>query len=387
MQTPRMRVLDGERERLLTSSLPPGSPGSKYSRWYVIAVLLAVVLIVTLALLAGFTQTGAFTSVAKMIPPAGTQFMGKYYDHHAYWVLHRIHRLTFGKSSEESCKMFNFIAGVHCNTTQNDTFFQCPHEVQSVAQAFNGSELSASARSAIYEAMIRWAKDKGLSHCVPPSLCGVPKVVAEYQANVRRIADQGAGEKRNATRNASMRGQRLCDGGYTRVYHVTTRWACRNILKKGFDLKYSAPGSLGEGIYFSRSLRTAAWRTRHYGCVIIAAVRFGSEKRLSCSGPWNGCERGWTWLEEWQKRDPTYGKALVCNGYDSLHSWKHGPASAIFFPDQVVDMVAYPTCSWKGCSNRNGGYLNGRNLWHVAKECNPNAFQEKCHFDNVPDSC
>lgn len=291
--------------------------------------------------------------------------------------LDQLHMVTVGKPWKDVCKIYNFVTGAFCNTSVTDTFSQCPRQLRETAQAFNGSNLTASDRTAIYAHMMDGPKRGGFKHCVPDSLCGAPEGFAGRDTHGTSLG----------INYSSVRGGRLCDGGVTKVYHVTSMWACQRILADGFDIELSEKGSLGRGVYFSRSKKTAAWRTRHNGCVIIVAVRFGTERRLSCSGWANGCEGGWTWLPEWAKDDPGYGKTLACDGYDSLHSWKHGAASSIFFTDQVVDMIAYPTCGWKGCTHRTGAWLNGRSQLHIPDTCNANAYGEKCTYSNTPEEC
>jgi hypothetical protein len=181
-----------------------------------------------------------------------------------------------------------------------------------------------------------------------------------------------------AAAGSSSRGQRLCENGVTKVYHQTDMEACRSILENGFDLAYSKPGNLGQGIYFTDTARATGWKTRHWGCVIEVAVRMGDRKGLECTGSSNGCENGWTWLPEADQGDTAYGAKLDCEGHDSLYTYKHGMETSIFFTDQIVDMVAYPTCTHFECYHRTGPYLNGRSELNIPQQCNANDFEEHC---------
>lgn len=206
-----------------------------------------------------------------------------------------------------------------------------------------------------------------------PSLRGAVRHLEESAA----IVDEELQPRR--TGSVSARGLRLCEGGVTKVYHQTDMAACRSILESGFDLAYSSPGNLGMGIYFADSAERTGWKTRHWGCVIEVAVRLGNPKALQCNGRADGCEGGWTWLPERDQGDPDYGSKLNCLGHDSLYTYKHGFEESIFFTDQVVDMIAYPTCTWYGCHRRNGPYLNGRSQLNIPSQCSANDFPDHCN--------
>jgi len=174
------------------------------------------------------------------------------------------------------------------------------------------------------------------------------------------------------------RGERLCGGGLSVLYHQTDMKACKNILKKGFDVGRSTPGNQGMGMYFADTASVTGYKTRHTGCVIKALVRLG-----------NVFDMGNHWLPGVHRLndgcDPLFGYTLANEHFDSVTTIKHGRERAIFFMDQVIDMIAYPTGNYyRNHGEVRGAYINGRSEFNYPSSCNPNDFPEyqppPCNF-------
>jgi hypothetical protein len=160
------------------------------------------------------------------------------------------------------------------------------------------------------------------------------------------------------------RGERLCAEDASELYHQTDMPACLNILNNGFDMQYATGGNLGLGTYFADDAAATGYKTRHWGCVIIVLVRLG---KVYDMGP--------VWLAGEDRCSKTFGEKLNEMGYDSMTTTKHGRERAIFQIDQVLDMIAYRTCTQFGCHEPEGEWVGGRSeLNHSA--CNPKDFPD-----------
>jgi hypothetical protein len=146
------------------------------------------------------------------------------------------------------------------------------------------------------------------------------------------------------------REQRLCDGQLLHLYHQTTMEACPLILATGF--RRGKPGLLGAGIYFCEKKEITAWKALHWGCMVEVLVQVGHVKDI---GDGQVAHNG-------QSRD--LGIELGTKGYDSMTTNLDGIEWAVYYKDQVVDMIAYP-CEKDG--TRNGTFVNDRDTLNADK--------------------
>lgn len=136
------------------------------------------------------------------------------------------------------------------------------------------------------------------------------------------------------------REERLCQGQLLHLYHQTTMEACPLILATGF--RKGAYGLLGSGIYFCEAPEVTATKALHWGCMVEVYVEVGHIKDL---GDGQVAHNG-------QARD--MGIELGTKGYDSMTTNLAGIEWAVYYKDQVVDMIAYP-CTKNG--TRTGDFV------------------------------
>merc|ERR1712176_1352978 len=92
--------------------------------------------------------------------------------------------------------------------------------------------------------------------------------------------------------------------------------------------------------------------------------------------------------------DTLFGYKLMKEGFQSITTAKKqdwqpddvGVERAIFFVDQIIDMVAYPCeASWGNYGTPTGPYLNDRSELQYPDSCNPDDYPEyeppPCNFD------
>lgn len=189
------------------------------------------------------------------------------------------------------------------------------------------------------------------------------------------------------TTTQNLRGQALCNGELVELYHQTDMPACRSILEGGFDLGRATPGNQGMGTYFANDAAHTAYKTRHHGCVIKVLARVGNVFHMKDD-----------WLPDMQNNesleglgipneagcDTLFGYKLMKKNFQSIATDKHGAERAIFFDDQILDMVAYPT---RRKGRRSGGYLNGRSELKYPESCDPDDYPQyeppPCKFDGA----
>jgi len=188
------------------------------------------------------------------------------------------------------------------------------------------------------------------------------------------------------TTTQTSRGQRLCAGELKVLYHQTDMTACTNILKTGFDIGRAKAGNQGMGAYFADDAPTTGIKARHPGCVVVLLARLG-----------NVFDMNESWLPDMGHRqdgcDSQFGYKLMKEGFDSVTTVKHGRERALFFVDQILDMVAYPCpASYGNNGQRTGPWINGRSdlKYPDPEKCDPHDYPEytppPCKFDgNVQD--
>lgn len=191
------------------------------------------------------------------------------------------------------------------------------------------------------------------------------------------------------TTTVNLRGQALCDGEVMELYHQTDMVACKSILDGGFDLGRTTPGNQGMGTYFADTAQATGHKTRHMGCVIKALVRVGNIFDMENA-----------WLPDMENNetleglgipdeagcDTMLGYKLMEKNFHSITTVKHGRERAIFFDDQILDMVAYPTdTNWGNNADVRGPYLNDRSELKKPEGCNPADYPviepPPCKFD------
>lgn len=177
------------------------------------------------------------------------------------------------------------------------------------------------------------------------------------------------------------RGDRLCKGGTTVLWHQTTMEACQSILRTGFDMGRAKAGNQGMGAYFADTAEVTGSKTRHTGCVIKLLARLG-----------NVFDMGEGWLPDIGRGqdgcNSMLGYKLMNESFDSVTTIKHGRERALFFDDQVLDMVAYPCpTNWGNHAERVGDWINGRSELKTVDTCDPDKFPEitppPCKFDGT----
>merc|ERR1712150_125617 len=138
-------------------------------------------------------------------------------------------------------------------------------------------------------------------------------------------------------------------------------------------------GNQGMGTYFADDAATTGYKSRHYGCVIKLLARLGTVYDM-----------GDKWINDMGRIqdgcDPLFGYTLMHEGFDSITTIKHGRERALFFDDQILDMVAYPCPAfWNNNGQPTGPYLNGRDELKYPDSCDPDDYPElvppPCKFD------
>jgi len=173
------------------------------------------------------------------------------------------------------------------------------------------------------------------------------------------------------------------------LYHQTDMKACTSILEGGFDLGRATPGNQGMGTYFADTAQATGHKTRHMGCVIKVLARVGNIFDMENA-----------WLPDMKNNesldglgipneagcDTMFGYKLMEKNFQSVTTVKHGRERALFFDDQIIDMVAYPTdTNWGNDARQTGDYINDRSELKYPDSCNPADYPEfeppTCKFD------
>jgi hypothetical protein len=158
------------------------------------------------------------------------------------------------------------------------------------------------------------------------------------------------------------REERLCAGQLLHLYHQTTMEACPLILATGF--RKGVPGLLGAGIYFTESAEVTGWKALHWGCLVEVYVQVGHVKDLG-----NGRV-----FANGDGRD--LGLEMNTMGYDSMTTNLEGVEWAVYYKDQVTDMIAYPCY-------KNGTKIPGDNCVNDRCELSAAAVPAECNSSHV----
>jgi hypothetical protein len=129
------------------------------------------------------------------------------------------------------------------------------------------------------------------------------------------------------------REKRLHEGPVIKLYHQTSEWACKAIMKTTFYPGFK--GIAGGGIYFAFSGLDTMWKAQKWGCMIAAWVAIGKSKNLTYNG--DGRITAKIMLETgfdsaWMPRG--------CDGPPCMPPPQ--PEQVIYFSDQILQMTAYP---------------------------------------------
>jgi hypothetical protein len=186
-----------------------------------------------------------------------------------------------------------------------------------------------------------WTWNIGSKECYPKTSCPHPSQSDDQNQWLWTTTNE-----QKSGWLVQSRAQRLCNGQLLQLFHQTTMAACKSILATGFLRGHG--GLMDSGIYFCESAQETAGKAEHHGCLIEALVQVGNVMDLMTAQVPDS------------DRDGKTGDRLRDMGFDSTTTSEQGIEWAIYFKDQVVDMIAYPSTTTGG---KAGPFVNGK--WYL----------------------